>query len=233
MNVRTLVERVLRESQDEFVQLVEQKLMKVLAEHTEQGTSASAGRTAARRPAKSAALATTKASVTTRVRATPSRPRAAEPSAPPVVEDVAVDNATLTADAAAESARDHGAASVDELDLPVLRALSRSAPLILLGGVPDDAVLGVLQSATGLTLKWVGTTADDGGVDQRRPWDDVVAGLVLVGAVPRLPAVRRVLAEARQLGHPVARSRDATLESLLAAFVVLEEAAAGGSAHEA
>jgi hypothetical protein len=61
MNVRTLVERVLCESQDEFVQLVEQKLMKVLAEHREQGISASAGRAAAPRALRPVASATTRA----------------------------------------------------------------------------------------------------------------------------------------------------------------------------
>ncbi|MFI5298408.1 MAG: hypothetical protein ACHREM_09940 [Polyangiales bacterium] len=226
MSIKTLVERAVRDSQDDFAAVLEQKLAVRLA--GEEVPTPSASR---QRRARAPATKPTKAS---RGRARPEatagpRSKAARPVNPVNVTPDTEALAAVPASAAIVGADDF------EIDLPILRAIAHEDAVMIVGGYPSVETLAEIPRLTGLKVERVVIAPEVAEarlaslVDRVRR--DTMLGLVFVGDGGFGAAdLALVIAEARKTAVPIARSADGSLASLLSALDTLERVASGSTA---
>ncbi|MFI5298319.1 MAG: hypothetical protein ACHREM_09495 [Polyangiales bacterium] len=229
MNMKTLIERTVRDGQSDFAAILERKLAVLLVGEDET-------RVAPRRTAESVKLTVQS-----------QRQRATAPTAKATAKKPSMKSTRATADVEPAVAAENNqvftkhallaeiAASTPgdfEVDLPILRAIANDDAILVVGGYPTVETLAEIPRLTGLQVErmLVAPEAADATlaslIDRVRR--DALLGLVFVGDGGFSAAdLALVIVEARKTGLAVARSADGSLTSLLSALEGLERAASG------
>ncbi|MFI5300452.1 MAG: hypothetical protein ACHREM_20385 [Polyangiales bacterium] len=225
MSIKTLIERAVRASQDDFSSLLESKLAVLLAGDVTTPPSAS-------RPRVSRKLATTPTRAS-RVRIRPEakaggRSKAAPPVVPVNVNAVAEVRAPVPVPAT-DPVEEYA------IDLPILRAIAHEDAVTIVGNDVTESVLAELRRATGLRIEAVSlvpeTVADVLVALGQKVVEDHVVGLIVVDVAGLPSDVATVLTTAKMIGVAFVFAADATVASLISALGALEYAASGPPTH--